>query len=46
LRWHTGRTCSILHRHIVAKTAREDQVARQIPAKRGTVALLKTVRQI
>jgi hypothetical protein len=37
-------TCSILHRHVVADRAcrlRADQVAPQIPAKRGTVALSK-----
>ena len=31
-------TCSILHRPSLP-TAREDQVARRIPAKRGTIAL-------
>ena len=34
-------TCSILHIIMSLPTAREDQVARQIPAKRGTVALSK-----
>jgi hypothetical protein len=33
-------TCSILHRPSLP-TSREDQVARRIPAKRGTIAMSK-----